>query len=167
MVADPASIRLVAFDIDGTLTDATTWWGGESTGWLQRYSVRDGEALLRLRAERHVLPLSRNRTASAAARMQGLKFDARWLGVSDKVASVRQICTEYQVDADAICFVGDGPDDAEVFGMVGWGLAVADAHPQALAAADQVLDAKGGARVIEEIELRLAGRWPPKGATER
>lgn len=159
MPVDPAAIRLLAFDIDGTLTDATTWWGGESRGWLQRYSVRDGESLLRLAAERHVLPLSRNRTDSAAARVSGLGLDGRWLGVSDKVGSIRQICREYQVDAQAIAFVGDGPDDAVVFPEVGLGLAVADAHPEALAAAHVVLDRRGGARVIEEIELRLAGRW--------
>lgn len=164
MAADPAAIRLLAFDIDGTLTDATTWWGGEAQGWLQRYSVRDGEALLRLKKERHVLPLSRNRTMSAAERMRGLGFDARWLGVRDKVGSIREICREYQVDAEAIAFVGDGPDDAEVFSHVGLGLAVADAHPTARAAAHVVLDSPGGQRVIEEIELRLEGRWPPGGA---
>lgn len=163
MAVDPASIRLLAFDIDGTLTDATTWWGGEDRGWLQRYSVRDGEALLRLGQERHVLPLSRNRTASAAERMSGLKLDGRWLGVTDKVGAVRQICTEYQVRPEQICFVGDGPDDAAVFGAVGLAYAVADAHPEALAAAHVTLDSRGGARAIEEIELRLAGRWRALG----
>jgi len=151
---------LIAFDIDGTLTDATTWWGGQERGWLQRYSVRDGEALLRLRAERYVLPLSRNRTVSAAERMSGLGLDARWLGVGDKLASLRQICGEYQVDRAEICFVGDGPDDAPVFAEVGLGLAVADAHPDARAAAHVVLAARGGERVMEEVELRLRERWP-------
>lgn len=160
----PVAIRMVAFDIDGTLTDATTWWGGQERGWLQRYSVRDGEALLRLKAERHVLPLSRNRTASAAERMAGLGLDARWLGVRDKVASLRQICGEYQLERTEICFVGDGPDDAAVFGEVGLAFAVADAHPAARAAAHVVLEARGGERVIEEIELRLAAGWPPRGA---
>jgi 3-deoxy-D-manno-octulosonate 8-phosphate phosphatase (KDO 8-P phosphatase) len=163
MAADPAapgSIRLVAFDIDGTLTDATTWWGGPERGWLQRYSVRDGEALLRLSASRHVLPLSRNRTTSAAERMAGLGLDARWLGVTDKLGSLRQICGEYQVTRAEICFVGDGPDDAAVFAEVGLGLAVADAHPEALAAAHVVLAARGGGRAMEEVELRLSGRWP-------
>ncbi|MCX4240687.1 HAD hydrolase family protein [Paraliomyxa miuraensis] len=167
MATASVSIRLLAFDIDGTLTDATTWWGGEPRGWLQRYSVRDGEALLRMKAAGlHVLPLSRNRTASAAERMGGLGLDARWLGVRDKGASLRQIQGEYQVDAAAIAFVGDGPDDAEVFGKVGLGMAVADAHPEALAAAHVVLAARGGERVIEEVELRLSDRWPPvvKGA---
>lgn len=166
MAAAPASIRLLAFDIDGTLTDATTWWGGEQRGWLQRYSVRDGEALLRLRAAGlHVLPLSRNRTASAAERMAGLGLDARWLGVRDKEGSLRQIQGEYQVDSAAIAFVGDGPDDAAVLAKVGLGFAVADAHPEAKAAAHVVLHARGGERVIEEVELRLAERWPV--ATER
>lgn len=165
MAADPATIRLLAFDIDGTLTDATTWWGGPSQGWLQRYSVRDGEALLRLQADRHVLPLSRNKTASAAERMSGLGLDGRWLGVSDKIGSIRQICREYQVDPAAIAFVGDGPDDAAVFPVVGLGYAVADAHPEALDAAHVVLERDGGQRVIEEIELRLAGRWT--GGDER
>ncbi|MEM7156993.1 MAG: HAD hydrolase family protein [Myxococcota bacterium] len=160
MSVRPASIRLFAFDIDGTLTDATTWWGGESRGWLQRYSVRDGEALKRLAADRHVLPLSRNKTDSAAQRMRGLGFDSRWLGVSDKVASIREICREYQVDAREIAFVGDGPDDAVVFPEVGLGFAVADAHPEALQAAHVVLDSPGGGRAVEEIELRLAGTWP-------
>lgn len=160
MPVPPASIRLLAFDIDGTLTDAGVWWGGDDRGWVQRYSVRDGEALLRLKQERYVLPLSVNRTLSAAERMRVLGLDGRWLGVTDKVGSLRQICTEYQVSREEIAFVGDGPDDAAVFEAVGLGFAVADAHPDALAAAHVVLDSPGGGRVIEEIELRLAERWP-------
>jgi 3-deoxy-D-manno-octulosonate 8-phosphate phosphatase (KDO 8-P phosphatase) len=165
--AVPASIRLIAFDIDGTLTDATTWWGGQERGWLQRYSVRDGEALLRLRAERYVLPLSRNRTTSAAVRMAGLGLDARWLGVRDKVVSLREICGEYQVERSGICYVGDGPDDAAVFAEVGLAFAVADAHPDAQAAAHVVLKARGGQRVIEEVELRLGERWPLPSVARR
>lgn len=161
MVAAPASIRLLAFDVDGTLTDATTWWGGEGRGWLQRYSVRDGEALLRMKAAGlHVLPLSRNRTASAAERIAGLGLDARWLGVPDKPAALRRIEGEYQVRAAEIAFVGDGLDDVPVFARVGLAFAVADAHPQALAAAHVVLRARGGQRAIEEVELRLTERWP-------
>src|SRR5688572_29329026 len=57
-----ADAELLSFDIDGTLTDATTWWAGPESGWVQRYSVRDGEALLRIRQRRIVVPLSRNRT---------------------------------------------------------------------------------------------------------
>ena len=54
---------------------------------------------------------------------------------------------------------GRGPTPI-VFAEVGLGLAVADAHPDARAAAHVVLAARGGKRVMEEVELRLGGRWP-------
>jgi 3-deoxy-D-manno-octulosonate 8-phosphate phosphatase KdsC-like HAD superfamily phosphatase len=59
-----------------------------------------------------------------------------------------------------VCFIGDGIDDAPVLRRVGLGAAVADAHPEAKASADVVLDSKGGARVIEELEhyLEKTGR---------
>jgi 3-deoxy-D-manno-octulosonate 8-phosphate phosphatase (KDO 8-P phosphatase) len=150
-----ADIALLAFDIDGTLTDATTWWGGETVGWIQRYSVRDGEAILRLRDRIPVVPISCNASASARERMAMLGLDGRWLGVSDKLEALTQVCREYNVDPALVCFVGDGLDDVGVLRKVGFGLAVADAHPHALAAAVTILHARGGDRVIEEIELRI------------
>ncbi len=148
-------VALFAFDIDGTLTDAPTWWGRARVGWLQRYSVRDGEALLRIKERMPVVPLSRNRTDAARERMRGLELETRWVGVKDKLAALDEICTTYAVQPGQICFVGDGPDDAEVFARVGLGCAVADAHPKAIAAAALVLIARGGQRAIEEIELRM------------
>jgi len=150
-----ADVALVAFDIDGTLTDATTWWAGETVGWVQRYSVRDGEAILRLKQRLPVLPISRNLTASARERIRLLGLDARWLGVADKLDALAQVCREYVVEPQRVCFVGDGIDDAEVFECVGLGCAVADAHPKAIAAARVVLSSKGGDRAIEELERRL------------
>lgn len=146
---------LLAFDIDGTLTDATTWWAGETTGFVQRYSVRDGEALLRLKTRMTVVPLSRNKTTAARLRMEGLRLDTRWLGITDKLAALEEVCRAHGVEAARVCFVGDGYDDAAVFARVGLGCAVADAHPRALEAAHVVLRARGGERVIEEIELRM------------
>jgi 3-deoxy-D-manno-octulosonate 8-phosphate phosphatase (KDO 8-P phosphatase) len=160
----PPSVRVVAFDVDGTLTDATTWYAGSEVGWAQVYSVRDGEAILRLR-ERGltILPLSRNKTAAARRRMELLGCDVRWLGISDKVGAFGELVAHCSVRPEEVCVVGDGIDDAEVFALAGTAVAVADAHPAAIAAADHVLGRRGGERAIEELELwliesgRLAG----------
>lgn len=157
-MADLAHVALLAFDIDGTLTDATTWWGGHDVGWLQRYSVRDGEALLRLKKRMPVVPLSRNKTTAARVRMEGLGMKTKWLGTKDKIASLREICEFHDVKPEHVCHIGDGPDDAAVFRAVGFGVAVADAHPTAREAADLVLESVGGARVIEELEHRMGAR---------
>ncbi|MEM6991276.1 MAG: HAD hydrolase family protein [Myxococcota bacterium] len=149
---DFSTIKLLAFDIDGTLTDGTTWWGGDDLGWLQRYSERDAEALSRLKSQLHVVPLSDNETQSARERMTALGLDARWVGVTDKLAALRQICAEHVVHVDDVCFVGDGLDDVDVLKAVKVGCAVADAHILALEAADLILEAAGGDRVLEELE---------------
>src|SRR5688572_11161667 len=93
-----ADVALDAFDIDGTLTDTTTWWAGESVGWVQRYSVRDGEAILRMRQRIPIVPISRNLTASARERVRLLGLDARWLGVTNKIEALGQVCREYLIE---------------------------------------------------------------------
>lgn len=162
-----AAVELLTFDIDGTLTDATTWWAGEQAGWIQRYSVRDGEALLRLAAAGLVVvPLSRNKTSAARQRMQHLRCATDWLGVSDKIAALDQIRALHgDVPLERILHIGDGIDDADVFDRVGVGAAVADAHPHAIARANLVLRAPGGSRTIEELEQRLARAGNPRAAS--
>ncbi len=85
-----ADVEVVAFDIDGTLTDGTTTYLGPDHGWSQTYSTRDGEAILHMVATGLVvLPLSRNRTDTARARMEGLKLPLDFLGVDDKTCRAR------------------------------------------------------------------------------
>jgi 3-deoxy-D-manno-octulosonate 8-phosphate phosphatase (KDO 8-P phosphatase) len=151
-------IALLAFDIDGTLTDGTTWWASDDTGWVQRFCVRDGEALQRLAERIPVVPLSSNDTPGARQRMQMLGLDTRWIAVEDKLAALREICDKFSVSPDRACFVGDGLEDASVMHAVGLGCAVHDAHVLARDAAHVVLASTGGDRVIEEIENRMSGR---------
>lgn len=151
------AVGLFAFDIDGTLTDGRTTWLGPEVGWTQIYSVRDGEAILRMkRMGLPVVPLSRNRTLCARTRMEGLGLPLDWLGTADKVEAIHAISARFEVPLDRVCFVGDGLEDAGVFALVGCACAVADAHPGALAAARYVTRARGGDRVVEEIEARIA-----------
>lgn len=153
-----AQIRVVAFDIDGTLTDATTSWLGPELGWTQTYSTRDGEAILELvGAGVVVVPISRNRTLTARARMEGLKLRLDWLGTPDKVASIAEASEALEVPLAQFLFVGDGREDAAIFECVGMGVAVRDAHPLAKARARWLLERAGGERVMEEIAEELLG----------
>lgn len=140
-------------DLDGTLTDARTCWQGSDIGWVQYYSVRDGEAILRMTARGlPVVPVSANTTRSACERMQLLGLPTKWLGTEDKPSAVIDISRTYDIPLNRICYVGDGLGDCAVFTMVGLACAVSDAHPEALRQAHFVTKARGGARVLEEIE---------------
>ena len=145
-------VALLAVDIDGTLTDGTLGWGGPEVGWTQRYTVRDGEAIVRLtRRGMAVVPLSRNASACARARMQHLGLPLRWVGVDDKWLGLQQILEAYRLAAEQLAYVGDGREDAPILRAVGLGCAVANAHPAARDAAAYVTQRVGGDGAIEEI----------------
>ncbi len=149
-------VQLFAFDLDGTLTDGTTFYASDSAGWVQRYHVRDGEAILRMVKIGVVcLPLSRNKTDHARRRIRHLGLSNQWLGVNDKLRALDEICVKYDISPSRIAFVGDGADDAPVLRTVGLGFAVADAHPAAKKAAKIVLQSRGGDAAVEEIEQHL------------
>lgn len=154
---DPfACVRLLAIDIDGTLTDGFLYWGGPVIGWTQRFCVRDGEALLRLvRAGVQVVPISRNRTACARARMEGLGLDCTWVGVTDKLLALDELTAKYQVPNSAIAYVGDGHEDVPILRRVAVACVPADGHKDARAVAACVTQAKGGEGAVEEICERI------------
>ena len=67
-----ARLRVMIFDIDGTLTDGRIFWVPQS-GWTQQYSVRDGMGIKRLQeAGLEVAAISGGDSLSAQMRMQSL-----------------------------------------------------------------------------------------------
>src|SRR5689334_22035089 len=134
-----SEIELLLIDIDGTLTDAKVAWAGPAAGWTQLFSVRDGESIRRL-CQRGipVVPLSRNPTLCARARMEGLGLPCDWLGVADKLTSFQEVLARYAVPSERIAYVADGREDVPILKAVGFPIAVADAHLSAVAVARYV-----------------------------
>jgi 3-deoxy-D-manno-octulosonate 8-phosphate phosphatase (KDO 8-P phosphatase) len=152
MPVDFSQIALLLIDVDGTLTDAKTAWGGPATGWTQVFSIRDGESIKRL-CQRGipVVPLSRNGTLSTRTRMEGLGVPCEWLGVADKAAAFEDLRQRYAVPPARIAYVGDGREDVPVMNAVGFPIAVADGHKSVRAIAKYTTLAKGGDHALEEV----------------
>jgi 3-deoxy-D-manno-octulosonate 8-phosphate phosphatase (KDO 8-P phosphatase) len=147
-----SEIALLLIDVDGTLTNAKTAWGGPATGWTQIFSVRDGESIKRL-CQRGVpvVPLSRNATLSTRTRMEGLGVPCDWLGVADKSIAFQELRQRYAIAPERIAYVGDGREDVPILNMVGFPIAVADAHKSVLAVAKYTTQARGGDHALEEV----------------
>jgi 3-deoxy-D-manno-octulosonate 8-phosphate phosphatase (KDO 8-P phosphatase) len=163
MAVNFSEIALLLIDVDGTLTDAKTAWAGPATGFVQVFSVRDGESIKRL-CQRGipVVPLSRNATLSTRTRMEGLGVPCEWLGVADKAIAFQELRRRYGIPLERIAYVADGREDLPIMQEIGFPIAVADAHKSLLAVAKYVTQAKGGDHALEEvIDLILeAHGWP-------
>ena len=156
-----AAVSLVAFDVDGVLTDGGLWIGPRGAEW-KRFDVRDGLGLAALvRVGVRVAFVSGRRSRAVATRARDLGIAADLQGVRDKAAAVRGLRRRFDVPRAAVLFVGDDVVDLPAFGESGLSAAPADARPEVLAAADAVLHSPGGrgaAREVAEAVLRALGR---------
>ena len=154
-----SAVRLLAFDVDGVLTDGGILVhpdGGESK-W---FHVRDGLGIVAaLRAGLLVAFVSGRRSAAVAARARELGITADRQGVKDKAAEMRALRKELGLARVDCAFLGDDVVDLPAFAESGVAVAVADAHPAARAAADAACDAAGGRGAARElIEAVLLAR---------
>jgi Cof subfamily protein (haloacid dehalogenase superfamily) len=71
-----------------------------------------------------------------------------------KAFAVANLCAERGIEAEQVVAFGDMPNDVPLLEWAGRGIAVANAHPDALAAADEVTaanDEDGVAQVLEQL----------------
>ena len=157
-------VRLVALDVDGTLTDGSLHYGpaGEA---LKTFSVRDGFGLNLLRqAAIRIVIITGRQSALVAARAADLQFDAVLQGVPDKRAALTELCARYQLGPPQSAFIGDDWPDLPALRSAGLAAAVADAPPEVKAAAHWIGSRPPGYGAVREFTdwlLAAQGRLDP------
>jgi 3-deoxy-D-manno-octulosonate 8-phosphate phosphatase (KDO 8-P phosphatase) len=72
-------------------------------------------------------------------------------GTSDKLAALRKLAKARGLAFEDCVCVGDDTPDAPILAAAGLGIAVADAHQDALDAADLVTARRGGHGAVREV----------------
>lgn len=150
----PARVRLVVFDFDGVLTDNRVWTSDTGDEWVA-CDRSDGLGLARLRdAGVELMVLSTETHPVVSARCRKLRLACEQ-GVADKGARLRALLADRGIDPAEIVYVGNDVNDLDCLRLAGCGVVVADAHPDAVAAADVVLARPGGHGAVRELCDRL------------
>jgi 3-deoxy-D-manno-octulosonate 8-phosphate phosphatase (KDO 8-P phosphatase) len=156
-------IKLFLCDVDGVLTDGSVFIGGERE--FKRFNIRDGLGLvLARRAGLKVGWVSARPSAATKMRARELKIDflVQQGDKLSKTGAVEKLLAREKLDWSEVCFVGDDVVDLGPLARAGFGVAVADARPEAKAAADFVTRAEGGRGAVREaveMILRAQGKW--------
>lgn len=141
-------------DFDGVHTDDSVIVGQDGSEYV---TVDRGDgmgiALLR-RAGVPVLILSTELNSVVGARAAKLGVEVRQ-GVADKAAVLRAWTEARSLDLDRVAYLGNDVNDLACLDLVGWPLAVPEAHPRVLAAARLVLGASGGRGAVREVAERI------------
>ncbi len=164
-------VKLFLCDVDGVLTDGSIFIGGERE--IKRFNIRDGLGLvLARRAGLKIGWVSARPSEATRVRAEELKihFLVQQGDKLSKSGAIDNLLAAEKMNWEDVCFVGDDVVDLGPLTRAGVGVAVADARPEALAAADFVTQADGGrgaVREIVEMILQAQKKWDPAIAVYR
>lgn len=146
-----ADIKLLAMDCDGVLTDGGLFYFDNGMQ-ARRFSVRDG-AWLRIwhRQGFQSAIITGKESDAVEVRARHLEVDYLYQKAHYKGPVFQQLLADCSIPAEQIAFIGDDVIDLPVFQMAGLSIAVADAAPEVLEAADYVTKAKGGHGAVREV----------------
>jgi 3-deoxy-D-manno-octulosonate 8-phosphate phosphatase (KDO 8-P phosphatase) len=144
-------VKLLVLDVDGVLTDGRLYYGAQGES-LKTFHVRDGHGIKQVQAGGiTVAIISGRKSAAVLNRARGLGIKHVFQGVDDKLAALRKLTRKLKVSLEECACIGDDTPDAPILNACGLGVAVADAHADALAAADLETSRPGGHGAVREV----------------
>lgn len=152
-------IRLVAFDIDGVMTDGGLHYTDDG-GELKTFNVQDGLGLKWMQRLGFELAIVTGRTSGVvAARAADLEITHVYQGVGNKRAAIGDLLEKLNLEWDECAFMGDDLIDLPVMTRCGLAIAPANARPIVKQNAHVVTEVAGGKGAVREaIELILASQ---------
>ncbi len=162
-------VRLVVFDVDGTLTDGGMYYGSDGE-LMKRFSVKDGMGITLLRqAGIQTAFVTAESSTIALRRAEKLRVDYVVLSVHDKLQEVRRIAQKAGVTLDAVAYMGDDVNDIPAIEAVGVSGCPADAVTAVKERVDYVTEAAAGygaAREFCDLILVAQDRYPHLAAED-
>ena len=157
-------VKLVAFDVDGVLTDGGLFIGDNGVEYKAFYS-RDGHGMrMLLDSGVQIGVITGRRSQLVADRMVSLGVEHVYQGCREKGPGLESLLRATGLKSGQVAFVGDDVMDLPAMSRAGLAIAVADAHPLVIERAHWKTQSPGGRGAVREVcELVMRA----KGSLER
>lgn len=144
------AIRLIAFDVDGILTDGGLYLT-DSGEEFKRFNSLDGHGLKMLKASGVELAIITGRTSRCVElRAKNLGITRLYQGVEDKWGTMQVLLAELDLAADAAAYMGDDVVDLPVMRRVGLSITVPNAPQVVRDHAHYMAQREGGNGAVRE-----------------
>ncbi len=152
-------LRLIAFDVDGVLTDGGLYLS-DSGEEFKRFNSLDGHGLKMLRQSGVELAIITGRTSKCVElRAKNLGITRLYQGIEDKLAAMQSLLSETKFAPEQAAFMGDDVVDLPVMRRVGLALSVPAAPQMVRDHAHYVTQRAAGYGAVREVcELILAAQ---------
>ena len=152
-----AKIRLVAMDVDGTLTDGKIYVGPQGEV-MKAFHVRDGYRLAQCPQRGIITAIITGRASEIVTyRSRELHISEVYQGVGDKRPVLDELMERYQCAPEEVLYIGDDCNDLTCMEVCGISACPSAAHPAVRRQADYVCAARGGEGAGGEVLGLLFG----------
>ena len=149
--AQAKRLKLMAFDVDGVLTDGALYYTDEGIE-IKAFNTLDGHGLKMLQQSGIAVAIITGRKARCVElRMQNLCIDLLYQGCENKWETMQILLTKLGLDADEAGYMGDDVVDLPVMNACGFSAAPADAHALTKRHARMVASKTGGHGAAREV----------------
>ncbi|MEO7623761.1 MAG: HAD family hydrolase [Gallionella sp.] len=144
-------IRLIAFDVDGVMTDGGLYFS-DSGEEFKRFNSLDGHGLKMLRASGVEVAIITGRTSRCVeARAQNLGITHVFQGVENKLDAMLELLNQLKLSRDAVAYMGDDVVDLTVMRHVGLAISVPQAPVLVRKHSHYVTEREGGHGAVREV----------------
>lgn len=143
--------KLILTDIDGVWTDGGMYYDQLGNEW-KKFNTYDSAGILF--AKKLGIPvgiITGEDTEIVRRRAEKLKVDYLFMGAKDKLAIVKNIAKELDIDLSEVAYIGDDLNDIEVLQAVGISACPSSAPLYVKKLCKLNLDKKGGEGVFREF----------------
>ena len=152
MLTDAAHIKLLALDVDGTLTDSGIYVF--DTGMqCRKFNSKDGLGVKRSVARGLNIGIISHSLVDGMIGIRAEMMDVKrvYVGQAPKLEVLAKWCEELGIGFDAVAYLGDDINDLPVLEAVGLAACPADAMPRVISACAVVLNKRGGEGCVREL----------------
>lgn len=145
-------IKVVAFDLDGILTDGHLWFNGEEVGWNRSFYIYDGYGMkLLMKAGLKVGVITGGNSVSVRKRVDLLGLNFCYAGNEDKRAAFTDLLAKYNVTPEEVLYMGDELFDVPLLKKAGFSATVPNCSDEVKEVVDYVTIKESGKGCAREV----------------
>ena len=144
-------IKLVAFDVDGVLTDGSLTFD-ENGHEYKTFNAKDGQGIVNLNKAGIITAIITAReNGTVYHRAKNLNIKELHQGIKNKIATLEEIMKKYNISFDEIAYMGDDLPDICILEKVALKGCPADAVDEVQAVANFISTKNGGRGAVREF----------------
>lgn len=151
LVEKAKKIKLVAFDVDGVMTDGSLTFD-ENGVEIKTFNAKDGLGVVMLSRANiitSIITARDNNTVKLRAQMIDIK--ELYMGQKNKLEALEELAEKYNLDYEQIAYMGDDLPDICALKKAGLSICPNDAVDEVREVCDFVTNKKGGRGAVREI----------------